>query len=230
MNRTSQGWRSTNPDRQVHYNENREKRESKAGNGYENKDIQNIRAALGDRCAYCGERLNGEWVVDHIIPLKQGGSHSAKNITLACKKCNGDKHSKTPTEYVLWRKKRGLTVRKGMNWSKFQLPASDDGLKSLIAVILDVQERNSIQFEKVIVKNLESLRPRILKLISTLTKGEESILRMRYGLGVQRVTTLGLISEKIGASHTTVSGTLARAKLKLQQHPDAKRLIQTLKR
>ncbi len=36
-------------------------------------------------CAYCGGQANE---VDHIIPLKRGGSDDADNLVAACRTCN----------------------------------------------------------------------------------------------------------------------------------------------
>jgi hypothetical protein len=40
-------------------------------------------------CAQCGNRENLEY--DHIVPVSQGGSNTARNIELLCEKCNRTK-------------------------------------------------------------------------------------------------------------------------------------------
>lgn len=40
-------------------------------------------------CSYCGGEANE---VDHIIPLKRGGSDDPDNLTAACRTCNARKH------------------------------------------------------------------------------------------------------------------------------------------
>ncbi len=45
----------------------------------------------GGLCAYCERPLNGEYQIDHIVPLKDGGPHDAMNVALACVACNASK-------------------------------------------------------------------------------------------------------------------------------------------
>jgi 5-methylcytosine-specific restriction endonuclease McrA len=82
-----------------------------AGGSYTNEDIDQIRCALDDRCAYCGDSLNGGGEIDHKTPVSKGGDSSPDNLTLACRTCNRDKHSKTSNEFFAWRRSHGLTVR-----------------------------------------------------------------------------------------------------------------------
>ena len=59
-----------------------------------NEQRQIIRQMAGDCCEYCriapGDRLL-KFQIDHIIPLKHGGSDITDNLCLACLKCNGYK-------------------------------------------------------------------------------------------------------------------------------------------
>ena len=48
------------------------------------------------RCYYCAKRRKGKLTQDHIIPLSQGGSHTASNIIAACQSCNSKKSDKAP--------------------------------------------------------------------------------------------------------------------------------------
>jgi 5-methylcytosine-specific restriction endonuclease McrA len=43
----------------------------------------------GGKCSRCGSRENLEY--DHIVPISQGGSNTARNIELLCEKCNRSK-------------------------------------------------------------------------------------------------------------------------------------------
>ncbi|MBZ0300583.1 MAG: HNH endonuclease [Anaerolineae bacterium] len=55
---------------------------------------QTILARAGVCCEYCrvaqDERLS-KFQIDHIIPIKHGGSDDTDNLCLACLKCNGFK-------------------------------------------------------------------------------------------------------------------------------------------
>tara|TARA_B100000401_G_C52616325_1_gene629153 strand:- start:337 stop:774 length:438 start_codon:yes stop_codon:yes gene_type:complete len=56
-------------------------------------------------CRYCNAALGKDAEVDHAIPLTRGGTHEMSNLDLICPGCNGNKHAKTPEEYVLWLKR-----------------------------------------------------------------------------------------------------------------------------
>lgn len=51
------------------------------------------------QCQYCGVSLPiTAFMVDHIIPLKQGGENSPQNLVTACPGCNNRKGNRTPEE------------------------------------------------------------------------------------------------------------------------------------
>lgn len=53
-----------------------------------------VRERAGDCCEYCRLPASGGTVafhVDHIVPLKHGGSNDNDNLCLACYKCNAHK-------------------------------------------------------------------------------------------------------------------------------------------
>lgn len=63
----------------------------------------------GMLCHYCGQELSWDnssyrpdgLSVDHIIPLKKGGSSRMENLVLACRRCNGKKSTKDYDEFIL---------------------------------------------------------------------------------------------------------------------------------
>ncbi len=55
---------------------------------------QAVRDRAGDCCEYCRLPASGGTIafhVDHIIPVKLGGSDDISNLCLACYKCNAHK-------------------------------------------------------------------------------------------------------------------------------------------
>lgn len=48
-------------------------------------------------CFYC--QSQEKIVIDHVIPLSRGGSHSVGNLVSACQKCNLSKYNKFITEW-----------------------------------------------------------------------------------------------------------------------------------
>jgi 5-methylcytosine-specific restriction endonuclease McrA len=77
----------------------RRARALRAEGGHTADDRLEVLRSNGGLCAYCNE--NEATTVDHIIPLKRGGSNSKKNLWPACQPCNSSKHVKLVEE---WRK------------------------------------------------------------------------------------------------------------------------------
>lgn len=62
----------------------------------------------GYTCQYCGHRGNALTLhVDHVIPLRRGGTDDPENLTTACWSCNLEKGTRTGLEYRLWRFVKG---------------------------------------------------------------------------------------------------------------------------
>lgn len=55
----------------------------------------------GAMCAYCEITLDGEFHVDHMIPLMRGGHNGWQNLAIACVTCNLSKGAKTPEEFMV---------------------------------------------------------------------------------------------------------------------------------
>jgi 5-methylcytosine-specific restriction endonuclease McrA len=63
------------------------------GGGWSIEEERQLILDYDHRCAYCGKKMK-KIVIDHVIPLSRGGSHSINNIVPACNPCNGSKHNK----------------------------------------------------------------------------------------------------------------------------------------
>lgn len=57
-----------------------------------------VRAAVllrdGETCRYCGT-TDGPWHIDHVHPVRLGGTDALENLTVACAPCNLSKGGKT---------------------------------------------------------------------------------------------------------------------------------------
>jgi HNH endonuclease len=52
----------------------------------------------GNCCAYCGTE-EGVLEIEHVVPVVRGGTDDLTNLTLACRRCNSDKRTKTAAEF-----------------------------------------------------------------------------------------------------------------------------------
>jgi 5-methylcytosine-specific restriction endonuclease McrA len=86
-----------NPDN-AKANRNRRKARLRAipVNDYSAAQWREQQAVQNHRCYYCGKRRKGKLTQDHIVPLSQGGNHTASNIIAACNACNLSKRAKAP--------------------------------------------------------------------------------------------------------------------------------------
>jgi 5-methylcytosine-specific restriction endonuclease McrA len=87
----------------------RRARKKGAEGRYTSQDVQAIYALQGKRCANlnCGASITKRhgsrkptYHIDHIIPLKLGGSNWPENIQLLCPPCNRAKAAKPPLEFA----------------------------------------------------------------------------------------------------------------------------------
>ena len=76
----------------------RNRNAKKHGNGGKHSvaDILAILEMQGHKCAYCRRKLDKTRHVDHVTPIKLGGSNSRENLQLLCPKCNLSKSAKDP--------------------------------------------------------------------------------------------------------------------------------------
>lgn len=79
--------------------------------GRERTKIQaDLRQAVWDKtngsCVYCGDHLTmqagapNSFQVDHVLPVKLGGSDDPANLVPACANCNGRKHARTALRFM----------------------------------------------------------------------------------------------------------------------------------
>jgi len=64
---------------------------------------EKVRLKYGERCAYSGTRLDDDWQVDHLIPIRNGGTDDIDNLM--------------PCQKILNHYKRALTLERfRVNW------------------------------------------------------------------------------------------------------------------
>ncbi|TQI72931.1 HNH endonuclease [Bosea sp. AK1] len=52
----------------------------------------------GYLCAYC-KTVDGQFEIDHIVPVTRGGSNDPDNLCVACKPCNSSKGDRLLSEW-----------------------------------------------------------------------------------------------------------------------------------
>lgn len=93
-------WQRNNMDKIVVYCSRR--RAKKLSNGGElSADIHaKLLVLQKGKCACCGQLLNGKYHLDHIMPLALGGTNSDDNVQLLHPRCNCQKSSKHPVDFM----------------------------------------------------------------------------------------------------------------------------------
>lgn len=62
---------------------------------------QKVWAEDGFKCLYCGAKMGErQMTIDHFIPLEMGGPNDTGNYVTACRRCNKDKGSQDPKEWL----------------------------------------------------------------------------------------------------------------------------------
>lgn len=103
---------AVNVDARNERNKMRVNRESLVeGGGVSQLEKTKIRNLLEDTCAYCRVKLDGAGHFDHKTPIAKMGKNEASNMTLACEKCNLEKHAKDVPQYREWRRVRNLSTQ-----------------------------------------------------------------------------------------------------------------------
>ena len=84
-----------------------------ASPGKISKDIvQKLLIQQNGLCACCGVKLNGQYHLDHILPLSLGGANSDENVQLLLPICNLQKHNSHPKVFLARRAAESLRMLK----------------------------------------------------------------------------------------------------------------------
>lgn len=95
-------WREANPERAAHNDRVKRARKRGAEGSHTAAEVAELLKRQGFRCVYCKAsiRKKSDRHVDHVMPLKLGGSNAISNIQLLCATCNMSKKASHPIDYA----------------------------------------------------------------------------------------------------------------------------------
>lgn len=93
-------WKKANAEHVRIYNRNAKAKRRQAEGRFTVHDINRIYDEQKGLCAYCGKKLDGNYHVDHVMPICRGGSNWPENLALSCPTCNLRKREKTAEEFL----------------------------------------------------------------------------------------------------------------------------------
>jgi 5-methylcytosine-specific restriction endonuclease McrA len=97
---TNAAWKKANPDALKTYKHNRRARENQSEGKLSKGLTEKLISAQKGRCACCGQPLGTNFDLDHIVPLAKGGKNVDSNMQLLRRKCNQQKGSKDPIDFM----------------------------------------------------------------------------------------------------------------------------------
>jgi len=100
---TTKAWRLKNPDIWRIYAHNRRFWKINNGGVLSKNIVSFLYKKQNGKCACCGELLNNDFHLDHILPLALGGKNSDDNVQLLTPICNLQKGAKHPLDFMQWK-------------------------------------------------------------------------------------------------------------------------------
>lgn len=91
-------YRQNNPDVIRAKSHRRRTRLKNNGGSCTGAQLRDLRITQNHQCAYCQRRVKLN--IEHIVPVKRGGSSDISNICWACRRCNLNKGAKRLEEWV----------------------------------------------------------------------------------------------------------------------------------
>lgn len=89
-----------NPEVFAAYCRNRRTKLKEAGGKHTASDVLFLLKKQGKKCAYCRVKLDGDYHVDHVMPIALGGSNYRRNLQILCEPCNLSKGAKHPIKFA----------------------------------------------------------------------------------------------------------------------------------
>lgn len=93
-------WKRLNPEKLRVYSQNRRALQLKAGGSLSLNIEEKLLGLQKGRCACCKGILDGDYHLDHIMPLKLGGDHNDSNMQLLHSRCNLRKNALHPVDFM----------------------------------------------------------------------------------------------------------------------------------
>ena len=95
-------WWADNRDKAREYGHKRRSAMKGAGGSFKAQDIKKIMDMQRGRCAepMCRVDVRNEYHIDHIMPVKLGGSSYPSNLQILCPRCNSRKSAKHPIDWA----------------------------------------------------------------------------------------------------------------------------------
>jgi len=93
-------WYEKNPEKAKAVNHNNRAKRASCGGRLSLHLAERLLSLQKNKCAVCRKSLRGGYHLDHIIPLARGGKNIDSNIQLTCQKCNQEKGSKDPIQFM----------------------------------------------------------------------------------------------------------------------------------
>jgi hypothetical protein len=103
----AKAWADANPGVRRAHGQNRRAKIREAGGSLSPDIADRLLKLQRGKCACCGQPLKGKFDLDHIIPIAKGGPNVDSNIQLLLPKCNREKHTKHPVDFM---QSRGLLL------------------------------------------------------------------------------------------------------------------------
>lgn len=93
-------WKAENRERVCAYSQDRRAKRALSGGSLREDEIKGLMALQKNKCAVCRKSILEKFHADHIIPLAKSGENAIRNIQLLCPKCNLQKGSKHPVDFM----------------------------------------------------------------------------------------------------------------------------------
>ena len=96
----AKAWQLANHEKCRIYTQNRVSRKKANGGQLSQGLSEKLLRLQKGKCACCGAPLTKGFHMDHIIPLFKGGENTDSNIQLLTPRCNTQKHTKDPIDFM----------------------------------------------------------------------------------------------------------------------------------